>query len=75
MTLVVLIHDVYDLAIANVLIDNPERQVTEHGVTIAIYVGILLLSVVYCCQGIRFSGYLNVFTGSKSYYSNATIVN
>ncbi|KAI8146477.1 amino acid/polyamine transporter I [Fennellomyces sp. T-0311] len=52
----------YIVAIANVLIDNPEGQITEHGVTIAIYVAILLLSVLYCCQGIRFSGYLNVFT-------------
>ncbi|KAG2221051.1 hypothetical protein INT45_009709, partial [Circinella minor] len=52
----------YVVAIANVLITDPERQITSHSITIGIYIGILLLSVIYCYQGIRFSGYLNVFT-------------
>ena len=55
----------YVVAIANVLITDPERQITNHGITIGIYIGILLLSVIYCYQGIRFSGYLNVFTGKS----------
>ena len=74
----------YVVAIANVLIIDPERQITNHGITIGIYIGILLLSVIYCYQGIRFSGYLNVFTGklrkegisttSKYYYHSLYVL-
>ncbi|KAI9269074.1 amino acid/polyamine transporter I [Phascolomyces articulosus] len=52
----------YVVAIVNVLVIDPNQQITAHGATIGIYIGTLLLSVACCYQGIRFSGYLNMFT-------------
>ncbi|KAI9494491.1 amino acid/polyamine transporter I [Zychaea mexicana] len=38
------------------------QYIISQGATIGVYVAILLFAVAYCYQGIRFSGYLNVFT-------------